>query len=241
MAIHLMEISGKIANVVFYKLNGKLIARSAPSKARRTKAMKKRNSNFGIAASTGRLFRRAFAELIPASGNQRMHSRLAGAIACWIGPRDINDIAPETEILALRDFQFNSDCILSQLWKLRPGVTVGSDGILQVVIPNFVPIEAIIAPAGTFTVMIEIHAATVELAAVQQTAVRHCNTSFEVLYNGSEVAAQMIDLPLDVKPGSLTIIACGLRYRKEQREGILTDPGWLPAAVVEARYYQGLG
>ncbi len=52
-------VSGKIGNVVFYKMYGKFFSRSAPEKVTQTKAMKAHANVFGRASGLGRVVRKA--------------------------------------------------------------------------------------------------------------------------------------------------------------------------------------
>ncbi len=239
MAIHIMEFKGKIANVVFYRRNGKNYARTRPRKYKRTAAMKLRSRNFGIAASTAKLFRRQLTGLIPFPANKTMQSRFVGAFAKWIGKRDISDLIPELDISSLYDFQFNEKCRLMNRWKTELIVLNPGNGLMQVQIPAFIPVEAMTAPPDTVSVTVWVAAAAVNPA----TAVPGSSftTQLEIQYSGTVTVPYLVNLPVQTDPGMLVLTAAALQYQVSKKGNVNTipsdDPAYLPAAVVEARYF----
>ena len=239
MAIHIMELKGKIANVVFYQRNGKNYARSRPKKYKRTAAMKLRSRNFGIAASTAKLFRRQLSDCIPFPANRSMQSRFVGAFAKWIGKRDITDVMPENDIISLYDFQFNERCRLMNRWKTHLTVLNTGNGLMQMQIPAFIPVEAMTAPPDTLFVKIWVAAVAVNPASA--VPVSYFSTHLEIPYSGTETGPYLIDMPVQTDPGMLVLTAAALQFRVSKKGNVNTmlsdDPAYLPAAVVEARYF----
>jgi len=236
MAIHLMEISGKLANVVFYKKYGKNFARIAPSEVKRTVNMKARNQNFGIASRNGRILRMMLAGVLPVPKDKSMQSRFSGAIAKWIGRQEIKDIPAGQKLVYLSGFQFNDKCWLAQRLQVDLAVTRVSDNMLQLQVPAFVPTESIIAPEGTESVTLEVCAAPIDLDRCM--ASREFSTSIEIPYTAERMAAQTIDLPVSTKRGTLIITVCALKYRlTEHGEKLVSkNPAYMPGGVVDARY-----
>jgi hypothetical protein len=236
MALHLMEISGKLANVVFYKKNGKNFARIAPAEFERTAPMKARSQNFGLASRNGRILRRMLAGLLPFPKDKSMQSRFSGIISRWMGKREVKDIAAEKNIVYLSDFQFNDKYWLTQ--RLRIGLTVSqpSDNMLQLNIPAFVPTGSIIAPEGTVSVNLQVCAAPVNLA--EGTPDMEFSTNIEIAYNADSRAAQTIELPMKTKSGTLIVTTCALSYTvlEDGKNVISKTAAFMVAGVVDARY-----
>ena len=236
MAIHMMEINGKIANVVFYKMNGKNVARMAPRKAKRTKPMKLRNRNFGIASRSAGMIRKTIGKALPFPANRSMQSRFSGAIAKWIGSREVKNILPETGIAFLMDFGFNAKTSLRQRWKVSPYLANTNPGKLQLIVPAFIPVKTIIAPEATVSVELIFIVATTPL----ETGMRgqEFPLSITIPYNNVELPARSVDLPVNPKPGDIMVTVCALRYLINTKQGVeqVTDPNYLPSAVIDARY-----
>ena len=237
MAIHLMEINGKIANVVFYQMYGKNFVRSAPRKAKRTKAMKTRNKNFGIASRAAGIIRRYCGPILPFPMGRSMQSRFSGAITKWIGRREVKELVPETNITFLAEFSFTEKCRLEQRWKTRLSLLFAPGG-LQLHIPAFTPKEAIMAPENTLSVMVKIMVAPTELE--NGIPVIPFSSQLEIPYNDTETGPFTLDLPVITIKGTFIVTACALLYNiKDGNSGntIVSDnPDYMPAAVIEARY-----
>ena len=238
MAIHIMELNGMINNVVFYRRNGKNFARKKPRKYKRTRAMKARSRNFGIAQSTAATLRRMLDKLIPFPADKGMQSTFSGGLAKWIGGREIKDILPENNIAYLGDFQFNEKCKMRNRWKTQLSVLNPSNGLLQLHLPAFTPVEAIIAPENTVSVTLQVSVAAAKLES-GGTGTSYA-TSMEIPYDEAETGPYLIDLPIEMERGTLLITACALQYNV-RRQGIVNTiiynkPDHMPAAVVEARY-----
>ena len=238
MAIHIMELNGKINNVVFYTRYGKNFARALPKEYKRTPAMQTRSSNFGIAAASGKMIRRVLDKIIPFPKDKTMQSGLSGAIAKWIGGREIKDILPETNIAWLADFEFNNKCRLVNRLKAALEVLNPSAGMLQLRVPAFIPIESIIAPEASVSVTLQVGVAAVKL----ERFVPGYNSfgSLEIPYNEISTGPHLIDLPINMESGNLLITVCALQYHVKQRSNVNTvisdKPAYMPATVVEARY-----
>lgn len=232
----MMELSGKIAGVVFYKMNGQLVARAAPRRAKRTKTMKQRTSNFGVAAAVGSVIRQQFVDILPNQGKGWMHSRLAGAISKWMGARKLADIGPEVGILSLQDFQFNDQCSLSQRFKPKAWIEAVNTNALQFSLPDFVPASSILVPPGTESVFLEIRVVSINLNGPQLPAAGHAAATIEIPYNEVNFPARTVELAVPMQPGCLVITACGLRFRVAGSNGVVKNLGFLPVAVVDGRY-----
>jgi hypothetical protein len=231
-----MEISGKLANVVFYKMNGKNFARIAPTKVTRTANMKSRNRNFGSASSNAKVIRIMLAGLLPFPKHKPMQSRFSGAIAKWIGRREIKDIPAEKNLLYLSDFEFNDKCRIRQRLRLDLSFSQPADNMLELHIPEFVPTDSIVAPEGTLSVTLTVCAAPINLERCM--ASQHISRSIEIPYSGDSISAQTIQFPVNTQPGTLIVTACALRYTVMENgtPSLSKQPAYMPGGVVDARY-----
>jgi hypothetical protein len=176
------------------------------------------------------------AKLLPFPKDKAMQSRFSGAIARWMGKREIINIPAEKKVVYLNGFQFNAKYWLSQRLKVDLSVTRVSDNMLQLNIPAFVPIDSIIAPEGTVSVTLQVCVAPIDLATCM--SLREFYTNIEIAYTAVSMDPQTIALPVNTQGGALIITACALKYMvNEQEKTVLSrDPAYMPAGIVDARY-----
>ena len=236
MAIHLMEISGVIENIAFYKKNGKTFVRSRPCKYKRTEAMQLRSANFGIAASGGRQLRKLLSGLIPFPENKSIQSKFSGAIYKWIGAREPKSIPTETLIPWISGFQLTDSILFRNRWKAKLEILQPAEGLLQLSIPSFKPTESFTAPRGTVSITVKVAVASVILAEILDG--KYIGHEMEFPYDTMETAPLLIDLPMSMERGRLIIIACALQFRVMEGGAAVVDknPAFLPAEVVEGRF-----
>lgn len=235
MAIQVSNfISGKMANVIFYQQHGKWIARSAPGSIKQSSNTKKRNQNFGNAATAGRLLRQQLGDSIPFPKDKLMQSRFSGAIIKWLGKDAINNIAPQQNLPYLIGFSFNTAIEFNSRVKIKVVVSRPNNDELLLQLPAFKPANAFTAPAGTAMVEYCITAAACNLLQANQAAIK-ATQLLSFAYNDVTVPAQQYSLPMPVNAGSLLLTVASVRFLKA--DGQLIDKvNYLPAEVVDARY-----
>ena len=84
MATADVGFSGRIANLIYYKMYGKTYVRSAPSKVKQTKATKAKATIFGRASVLGKVIRGQLRSVIPFPSDHKMQIRLVSAIIQWL-------------------------------------------------------------------------------------------------------------------------------------------------------------
>jgi hypothetical protein len=112
------NVRGKVGNLVFYKSGDQFLVRSAPKSDRKKKkndpayaCRQQNNADFSTAAKAGKLLRRAFASIIPVSGDSSLTARIVKYMMIVVksdavnafGKRNINHGYLEV----LKRFQFN--------------------------------------------------------------------------------------------------------------------------------------
>lgn len=75
-----VQLTGRIQNLIFYKVGDKYYARTAPARVRQTKATKKRASEFGKASRVGKSLRQQLLSVIPFPADNKMQTRLVSAL-----------------------------------------------------------------------------------------------------------------------------------------------------------------
>lgn len=227
-------ISGKLYNAVFYQRSGTWVVRSVPARVRQSSNTKKRNQNFGVAATVGRLLRQQLGNGIPFPKDKKMQSRFSGAIIKWLGRADVQQLPAQTNLPYLSGFSFNPAANFSSRFKLTMEITRPGNTALQLHLPAFIPDQAFSVPAGTAAVELLVTAAGVNLLQTTAAANR-VNTVLQVEYNDTPVAAQTIALPLNSAAGDLLVTVVSMRCLDAKGQ-VIGKAGFMASAVVDARY-----
>lgn len=235
MAIQVSNfISGKMANVIFYQQYGKWIARSAPGSIKQSSNTKKRNQNFGVAATAGRLLREQLGNDIPFPKDKLMQSRFSGAIIKWLGKETLSNLAPQQNLPYLSGFSFNNACDFGGRVKVKPAVSRPNNHELLLQLPAFIPEQAFTAPAGTALVEYCIIVAACNLLQANQAALK-ATQLLSFAYNDVTVPAQQYSLPMLSTDGSLLLTVASVRFLNSAGQ-LIEKLNYLPAEVVDARY-----
>ncbi len=233
-----VQLTGRINNLVFYKLGDRYCVRSVPQKVRQTKATKARGKQFGIAARAGKALRQQLLPVIPFPSDNNMQTRLVTAVYRYfqsvegLNPESVNDLP------YINGFQFTTGCTLAERWKVALTIDRDASGVLQLHIPAFVPSTNISAPAGTVSVICQIAAAGFDRNTGIATG--GFSTSLRFEYNNVEIPAQVIPLPLPMPAGSVITTAISLQYQmmKNDHEVPVNKKAFMPAGIVSAMYVE---
>ncbi len=230
-----VQLTGRIGNLVFYKLGDKYYTRTAPSHVKQTKATKKRATEFGKASRAGKSLRQQLLPVIPFPRDNRMQTRLVSVLFQWLKASDGNPLLPCREVPYVSTFQFTEGYTVAERWKVALDFIHGP-GMIEVKIPAFIPSKVISAPADTVSVTCRISAAGCNME--NGVATGGANTSLDFDYGDTEIPEQTISLPLSTPAGSLFITAIFLEYNY-MKNGHLqktTNKAFMPAGVVNAVY-----
>jgi len=231
-----VQLTGRIQNLVFYKLGDRYCVRTVPQKVKQTKATKARGKQFGIASRAGAGLRRQLLPVIPFPSDNNMQTRLVTAIYRYL--QSVEEIQPgQLDQLAYLDgFQFTNGYTIQERWKVAFQVTRDPESGLQLNIPAFVPVKNISAPAETVAVVCEISAAGFDRKTGNPTG--GFSTSLSFRYNGDEVAPQVIPMPIPMPQGSVIVTGISLQYQmmKDGHEAPVNKKAFMPAGIVSAMY-----
>lgn len=231
-----LQITGRIRNVVFYKLGDKYYSRSVPAKVKQTKATQKRATEFGKASRIGKILRQQLWPVIPFPQDNQMQTRLVSAIFLWLKSATGGNLQPCNEVPCVSNYQFTEGYTVNERWKVALQVDHSSDGMIEVTIPAFIPCRAISAPANTVLVTCRISAAGCDIN--KGIATGAFNTSLDFEYNDKEVSAQTVLLTLPTPPASLVVTAISLEYHyiKNGHLQKTANKAFMPASIVSAMY-----
>src|SRR5580700_5609189 len=134
-----MGYTGRIGNIIHYKMGDKYYTRSAPRKYKQTKGTKAKSSEFGMASTIGRIIRENLESVIFDTNDRKMQTRLVGEIFTWLQLARHEPASPETQP-ALDQFKFSSESPnLANRWTAKFKVNSPASGQIQIAIPSFIP------------------------------------------------------------------------------------------------------
>ena len=232
-----VQITGRIQNMVFYKLGDRYCVRTVPQHVKQTKATKARGKQFGVASRAGAALRRQLLPVIPFPSDNNMQTRLVSAIYGYL--RSVGNASPEQvdQLAYIDGFQFTTGCTILERWKVPLIVSPRAEGGLQLHIPYFTPAKNISAPAETVAVICKISAGGFDRATGNATG--GFDTSIRFDYNGVEVPAQVIQMPLPTPQGSVIVTAISFQYQmmKNGHETPANKKAFMPAGIAGAMYF----
>jgi hypothetical protein len=231
-----VQLTGRINNLVFYKVGDKYCVRTIPQKVKQTKATKARGKQFGIASRAGKAVRQQLLPVIPFPSDNNMQTRLVSAIYQYIKSPEGDARASNSELPFITGFQFTTGYTINERWKVALTVHRNEAGTLQLTIPAFIPQKDISAPAGTVSVTCTISAGGFDRATGITTG--GYSTSLHFDYTDTEIAEQIVSLPMPMQPGSVLVTGISLQYNEIKNGGVvpINKKAFIPAGIVSAMY-----
>jgi hypothetical protein len=233
MAIADVGFSGRLGNLIYYKMRGKTFVRVAPSKVRQTKATKVKATVFGRASSMGKSIREQLFSVIPFPSDHKMQIRLVSALVQWL-----NSFGGKSSDLSfIKEFDFIEKYrTVRKRWKTPLKVSISSPGLVEIKIPAMLPEEAIEFPTGAVAVVCRIAIGVCDV----ETGIPLASSSTELIFkfNNTKVDAQSISMKLPTLKGSLIVMGMSLTYRirKVGYEVNYSVKSFMPAGILDAKY-----
>jgi hypothetical protein len=231
-----VQLTGRINNLVFYKLGDRYCVRTVPQKVKQTKATRARGKQFGIASRAGKAVRQQLLPVIPFPSDNNMQTRLVSAIYQYIKSTEDAAGAYNIDLPFITGFQFTAGYTITERWKVVLTINRDAAGTLQLFIPAFIPSKDISAPAGTVSVTCNIAAGGFGRATGIATGGYATSLHFE--YNDIEIPEQVVALPMPMLPGSVIVTGISLQYNtiKNGREVAINKQAFMPAGIVSAMF-----
>ena len=228
-------ITGRIGNVIYYKMGGKYYMRAAPRKYKQTMETKARAKEFGKASTLGSIIRMEMGSLIFNSANRKMQTQLVAQVFDWLqridSPPPYNQ--PQMDFL---DFNFSpGNPGLARRLLVPIGITMDSPAELQIAIPALIPRESFRAPARTADIICKI--ATVVIDPENLKKVNASVNEIIFHFDNNPVEAQTITTALPTDAGkNLILTAMALEYHltKARSGSPVIDSKDTPAQMVHA-------
>jgi hypothetical protein len=141
-------VQGTLGKVIHYEWKGKQCMRSMPRKFKRTDASVKSGLSFGKASALSREIREDIAYVNPCKKDITVMFRLTGALNKFMSWKAknfpvVNGIL--TELPFISDFQFNTQCDLSNIPALKVSAAINEPGLLSVTQPSIDPKQILAA------------------------------------------------------------------------------------------------
>jgi hypothetical protein len=231
-----VQLTGRINNLIFYKLGDKDCVRTVPQRVKQTKATKASGKLFGIAARAGKAIRQQVLPVIPFPADNKMQTRLVSAIYQYLKSPEGAATASNNELPFIIDYTFTEGYTLAERWQVKLTVTEINEGIFELSIPAFIPAKSISAPAGTVSVTCNI--AIAGFTRATGIAAGGFSTSLHFDHNEIEVPAQVVALPIPRSGGSVIVTAASFEYNtiKNGIPGKMKNKAFMPSDIISAVY-----
>src|SRR5580693_4009881 len=232
-----MGYTGRIGNIIHYKMGDKYYTRSAPRKYKQTKGTKAQSSEFGMASTIGRIIREHLESVIFDTNDRKMQTRLVGELFSWLQLARHEPASAMTKP-TLDQFQFSTGSpILVNRWTAKFKVSSPASGKVQIAIPSFIPKTAFKAPAGSGAVACRIASVVIDVENKEGIG----SAQYEIIYklNRNKTEAQNIIQQLPMPKGSLLVTGMCLEYfvDRYKRTAPTKDKLFKPSQIIYAAHH----
>ncbi len=232
-----MGMTGRIGNVIHYKMGDKYYTRSAPRKYKQTKATKARSSEFGMASTIGRIIRENLESVIFDTNDRKMQTSLVGEIFTWL-QNARHEPASAATPPTFDQFKFSTGSpILANRWNAKFKVSSPASGQIQIAIPSFIPKTSFRVPAGAGAVACRIASVVIDVEDKKEIG----DAQNEIIYklDSNKTEAQNIIQNLPMPKGSLLVTGMCLEYFADRykRTVPVKDKLFKPSQIVYAVYH----
>src|SRR5450432_923690 len=211
MAIANMGFTGTIGDLIYYKVGDKTYVRAKPSRVRQTKSTKASAGEFGRASSLGAAIRKVLGKVIPDPADNKMQTRLVSMLFQWLSSgKNSGDHLKNLSCFRSFSFDGTSRKTVRDRWKIALQIRVSAPGMIELIIPEFRPLESIIAPSHTVKILCRIAVGACDMTNNRGTGSFYTELQFQ--YNDTLVEEQRIAMKLPAAKGSLVVTGISLLY-----------------------------
>lgn len=184
---------------------------------------------FATAHQIARAIRKALQQKFGKLGDKRMLDRLSLAVSDWLKSSD-----REAHPSALSEFSFTDpDHSFKEIWKVRLEIDDLYDGDKVVKIPALNPVEKIIPPAGTRSILCFGHLVVIDVYAGKPISISGFTNIFT--FKNKVYPEKIFKLEAPKNKGNLTIVCITLVYFGEMESGKSVQLGQ-SSGIVAALY-----
>ena len=224
-------LRGTFEGTIFYKSMGLYLMRSKPVRVRQTNATKTQAAIFGKAAKVSAALRLTLKPFLPDAKDRKMMLSLDAALRSWLRTAPSHNSAGDHSMPFVTGFEFNKQSLLASSLKVPLTVTTTPHGKLLLHIPSLNPVQQIDAPAHTQCIRWQIIAAS---CSINDTSFNSSyDTELFMPYVNETIDTKKIELPVDVLPYSLSVVAIALHYYKstDGKSGLINTMRRKPAGL----------
>ena len=222
---------GRMGNVVGSTWKGIPYFRFQPDNINQTAGTKQSADNMGKASTLGAAFRKMLLPVLPNAKDREMQNAFTGAIKMWLQTNPFQQRLPNVVLPHIAGFEFNKSSAFLQRCKVPIILKQNAQQQLVLKVSEFVPKQAITAPAYTKQIELKIIAACCNTRTA--TAINSFETAIAITYNDDLIPAQEFILPFTAPANSLTLVAGALQYTAGaiNNTKTVTDMRWLPCGI----------
>lgn len=220
-----IKLEGAVGDLSFYKRKGKYFARTkggvSSDRIKNDPAFERTRENqqeFGRAGIAGKILRTSLREVILRSKDSGMTSRLTRLLMKVIQTDTMSERGQRTvqngDISLLQNFEFNSNARLDNTIQMELITSIDRvTGVVEVSIPEFVPAEIVVFPAGATHGTIAAGACEIDFENQTFNYKVERSDSFSLDY--SPQPAIQLSLALNPNTDKLIFVAVGIEFFQE--------------------------
>jgi hypothetical protein len=221
----IVKLEGTIGDITFFKsTDGYLARENAPISAQRLatdpafQRTRENNAEFANAGKAGKLLRKAIGTLLQNAKDGRVVSRLTQTMmkvvkADTTSPRGFRN-AVDGQLGFLKNFDFNKNANLGSTVAIEYTTTLDrASGKLILNVPSFIPVNKIVAPAGT--THFSIVSAGVEVDFNNETYVSETNSTAVLPLNNQVVNALVLQNTVTAASTLPLLLVMGIQFYQQ--------------------------
>ena len=227
-------LRGRLGNEVYYIRNGRNYTRPVRRVTKHSDAQLARQRQFAKAANICKTLHKEITGCFAQAPGHRIYTRLMSCMLHLVKGQDKNIVSKGNCGAWFTNCKFSDGPSVKERWQVNFKLVHAEDGLVQLHIPAFSIPVYLRAPLHTCEVTCKILLTGCSLADGASTG--SCTAAIKIDYTETNIAEQVIDLPVATPAGSLVILCMALEYRLFGRgvETINSNPAYQPCGVVDA-------
>jgi len=198
------QIEGTFGSKIYYKWRGDYLVRSKGNTGKQAAVAKEQAGILGKSSALSARLRKGFKPLLPGPANRALMYRLNNALQQWFRTGQSATTEQLNDITLLKSFSFSGDKTGGDFYVTMP-VSRTTDNNMILHIPAFDspnPIHPL-----PFSGVISLHIMAISCNLNDADDTRVFETTLDIAYDGTPLAARELWIPLQTMPGCLTVIA----------------------------------
>jgi hypothetical protein len=233
MGIYVSGMRGKVGVLVYYQRNGKTCMRTIAGTVKQTEATKEKAVLFGRAVRLSARLRSGLKEVVENPKAKPIMYALNKGLQKWLALSQPTNKELSTGLPRLTGLPLSKKTSVNQRFKKEIVVNFELPGTVVLTIPELVPTESIIAPAGTQDIIMTVGVVSCKLDE-QRKIGDDRSACFKITHDSNPVAERKISFDFPIKPAHLVLVVVSMRYRipKPGELKIIMEDPWIPVEVV---------